>query len=107
MRKILLIIGSVLLMGAAGPAGCDDVAAALRARAIQICGYEPAAETIANLLAAGSTTQTIEGLARAICAAVAPGVGPAPAAGLRVSRAPMAKRAPMVNGVPIRGRFIK
>lgn len=68
--------------------------------ATTVCGFLPTVATVASILATftggGTIVSTAEGVASAICAAVVP------RRGARRGAAP-----PRVNGVTVRGRFVR
>jgi len=111
MNKFVIataLSGSVLLSSCATVPGVDPITgkpvatevANITATAITICGFEPTAATVTNILAtfipgASPIAAIVEQVAQSICNAVT-------AKGGRYGGA-----APQVNGVPIDGHFIK
>lgn len=65
-----------------------------QAWATQLCGFEPAAETVAAIFAANPYVATAETVARAICASV-------------TSKSATAGGTPKVGKVRIRGHFVR
>ncbi len=99
----------IALAVAFGLAGCASTPSSLPTQggikdiqnaAVQICRFVPTAQTVANiLLSSNMTVATVLGIATSICNAVT--INP-------LADGPGAKNyRPHVNGVPVRGTFIK
>ncbi len=104
MKRTLIMAGL-----AASLAGCASVPGSLPTQggikdiqnaAAQICRFVPTAQTVANILLSGNmTVSTVLGIATSICNAVT--INP-------LADGPGAKNyKPHVNGVLVRGTFIK
>jgi hypothetical protein len=99
MKKLLLI--GALAFSLAGCVTAGQVTATVKQvqdAAAGICSFVPTATTVANIFASGnSTVQSVSSVASAICNAV--------------TTRPLADgpgdRKPRVNGVVVRGRFIR
>lgn len=90
------------LAGAAVSALPAATAAKIQAAAAKSCAFQPTLATIANIFAAGSTTTTINGIAAAICQAIAA----APAGnGLGLLDARAGSGPPAVGNVIVHGKF--
>lgn len=99
-RKFALVpvlAAAVMLSACSSP---DDIAQQIKQvqnYTKMICAYVPTGETVAKILAAGTIVDTISGVADAICSAV--------------TTAPLADgpgdHLPRVNGVVIKGRFVR
>lgn len=118
MRKLLLtsMLSLPLMLGGCatvgtGTSGFPFSVAGIQAAAVAACKFLPTAATVANVLAgANPAVATAESIASAICAAVVTTTSvtatPAGAQGLFAAPATPA-RVPMVNGVVIKGKFVK
>jgi hypothetical protein len=96
MRKLLATI--VLVGGLSGCATTSTIpridVEEVRLIAVQVCGFLPLVESVAEIIAAGNPAlATGSAVANAICAAV--------------TRASAIRGViPVVNGVPVKGRFV-
>ncbi len=96
---IVMAIGALALNGCATTGGGGISVAMVQQDAVAVCSFLPTASTVANIIAAGNPLLiTAEAIAQAICAAVTA----APAVTTRRGAAQ-----PMVNGVPVRGKFLR
>lgn len=96
---VAIMSGALWLSGCAttgtGPT-IDDLVAQIRQETAKICGFLPLATTVAEILAAGNPALlAASSVASAICQAV---TSPGAARGSRL---------PTVNGVAIRGQFLR
>ncbi len=115
MRRALFTLAalaSICLSGCATVPGSGGGAiltaayiAEIQATVRSACGYLPTANTIAQLFASSSRFANAIAIANAICSAMTP---PAPPLGIMSrSTAPRRVAAPLVNGVRIRGQFVR
>jgi len=92
--RVSLLLASALAIGACSTTGKPSIADA-QAAAVKACSFLPTANTVANIIAAGSPALgTASAIADAICAAIAP------KAGAGAGR-------PTVAGVPIDGQRVQ
>lgn len=97
MKKLLLIAALALPLAACASGGGTTISD-VQARTAKVCSFVPTATTVANILAArNSLVQSASSIANAICNAV--------------TTRPLADgpgdRKPRVNGVVVRGKFIR
>lgn len=105
-RRPLLAATAALLLGSCSTTGgvaTGITIAGVQNAAVAICAFLPTANTVGNILAAGNPLLvTAEAVAEAICAAV----GTAPTVVAKSGRRRLVAM-PMVNGVPIQGKFLR
>lgn len=89
----ILAVGVALALGACTEADVKKVQDITRTT----CKFVPTAETVVNIFLSGGYASSFS-IAKAICAAVV--VNP-------MAEGPGGRRAPSVNGVSVRGKFVK
>lgn len=100
MRRTLMVGALALLVAgcASTPTGTPPISEVQR-QARQICGFVPAAQTIAAIFAAGGWIGGALGVAKEICDAVI--LNP-------MTEGPTGRRTvPLVRGVEVRGQFVR
>ena len=104
MRRLILLIALSALSGCATTGGLAPISiAGVQNAAVAACAFLPTATTVGNIIAAGNPLlTTAEAIAQAICAAVTQ----APTVAAKSGRRMMVVQ-PMVNGVPIQGKFLR
>ena len=98
LRKLVLAVPvtAALLLSGCATTGTSTVITQIQSTAVAICGFLPTVTTVANILANGNPIVTsITDVASVICAAVTP------------KAARRGAVIPTVNGVTVRGRFVR
>ena len=98
MKKLFLIpLFSLALSGCATLPQVTTTIGAVQQAAVIACGFLPTVSTVAGILSGGNAAVlTAEAIATAICSAVHP-----------AQSGRLGARRMTVNGVPIRGRFVR
>lgn len=100
MKKILISMSLLLTLTACNPPDALNVApsvSTVQGATVQACKFLPTAATVASLLSSSSSISTAASIASAICNAVT---------SIPLADGP-GDRKPRVNGIVIKGQFVK